>query len=1784
MTEIEGDISRTAPSADRIRQSSRRNFYRALNIRRVVVFSGAGLSMAYGHVTWNQLVRLAKKHILSELLKLRREEHGQPDECDNNVKASGDPVIRSLNKTLSALNPKRNTLGEAEANMLALDLCERLEQEITRYYGPPKFPLREYLAREIGDNDRYVREQFENRIRHLGSLRKDDNEPTLSPLLCETEINAICPSHDKPGHSEIEPGKEAFRNFYSRDRFDELIKQFPDTGEPGSDAEQWLFDRIKQEFEKDAARAKRIDGSQASDGPGGGAPLSPEANHALLVPHPHATSGPPGKAPNVLRSDRRSFFAVLFGAIRARHQAITSLVEKHALAESTWKAIANDTGTAAPNPQQGTPAAGSVFEGVEDRSERLYFARPIVDPVAKLFTGLEIRRFLTTNYDFEIERYLEHGDYLIGAFTDALSKGPQRAHRVVEGEQRSSGNGPDLSALTLRRRSRSGHESRSSVLQPGTAAELIEFAAGNSELYADIFHLHGRADAPQHMVLGDTDYNATYMNTDASRRVLDEALNVVFEGNSVLFVGSGLSEADLLRPLRQFVTKRGRDTARPVFALMPAMKNKQDRDIELVNLFNRYSVQTIYFGARPHEEDSLAGHSSGDLQKNFHPLFRPFDEGETPEPSDVAELGEEVEVLAALEDALKGEDEKVESRRPWPTNNRLRAFFEKFPKSGAGIPDFPVMRANGFQLKAALPDIDVNTTLASVASEYHAWLRQCLPRTARIRIDRDAFIFLLHKFRQAILGKPGCSSQAHLHREATIEYQDFVEKLREKVITIALDHELEYLRACWHYWWETWQETPLARQAEFNEVNNSPEGTETDRKLKSYVRHGLFTRVKWDKNVQRTVSLSDGITFPAGLAWNARRDALKEALQVFGDDRRTLLVQLPEGGGKGLFFHQLQIFNDWRHFSRFTYTEAYFVNTAFSADFSAIFEGIVGFLENPTDPEAGLSTDTTQSGTRSRIERLIGALERRTGAQAGRQVIVVNNFDIFFNERGNALTKEVEAFFKALLGRTDAPVDVILIARKLPDRKLLREIEKLAALENGSDDKASSTARRVGLLDFMPVEFGNCEAALGLAVSFEELLRAKQAAFHRPESETGGSGGKQETERPNEIQSLLDAIAFIYENTGSCLYIQAMLFAALKKSQTGYASAKTWISMLRQLAASSPPMKACDEIIGKVIECYTSEAQRPETTTERAHNALENMILRHLAYIDAPVEAAVLTVCPGIVDVFKSYEAAFLQSLAAIPNKNKEIDPTLQNIRSCKGRETIVSHVLSLMVSRVLVIPVQPRNKADEEFRSESVCKPRYALHRKMRSYLLRQFGGSSRGRGEVNLYDLSVYSAQPRDKLPLDADQFRFVTSLARALARPDTWRGADESFRKETTNMALRAALGLVRSSLSVSNLSRVSALNETMSGDHATVFDAHLTRLRDLAMTAQRWPKEDAAKISLQAYYQDEIVWLYNERGVTALAQGRLFDAYALLNKAQVQNRKIEGKPGTFNAARISLNLAVADVRRGNFKAARTKLRWIRNQECSETRREPDSWTEQEHVSHVAAAAQGYLGRILHQRGRFERARKHYEAALKVLNHNERLRGVALFERYLGDLERATGRMKRARRALENSIAAAQSGQYLDLLHYSRIAEARTFAADKGLMGEALARVQTAHDYAIRMGLYGLQVYAATARGTIHLSQGENKLAGECAQEALAVSLDHGLRLSRISAMQLQGMVYLSRGLLEQGRYLLQVSTRMAERHEFQVAVERGQRLLLSRPFGAGSTMNDPAGDDRLFKFGL
>lgn len=207
---------------------------------------------------------------------------------------------------------------------------------------------------------------------------------------------------------------------------------------------------------------------------------------------------------------------------------------------------------------------GALFEPPESPPDVSYNPH-------RTLSRLTIRRFLTTNYDIELERALAADigrDVTEADYFPEKHDPRKRAPRPLSFTQR-----------------------------PENSESLAAFALAETKAGANmVFHCHGRYDDPESIVATEPDYQRWYLADPRSpRAVFLQTIDLLFQSNPVLFVGYGLNDEDLLRPLRRLVAvSRGRIASRPIFALLPEDSDGEDWTRHEM-LFERYGLHVLLY-------------------------------------------------------------------------------------------------------------------------------------------------------------------------------------------------------------------------------------------------------------------------------------------------------------------------------------------------------------------------------------------------------------------------------------------------------------------------------------------------------------------------------------------------------------------------------------------------------------------------------------------------------------------------------------------------------------------------------------------------------------------------------------------------------------------------------------------------------------------------------------------------------------------------------------------------------------------------------------------------------------------------------------------------------------------------------------------------------------------------------------------------------------------------------------------------------------------------------------
>lgn len=178
---------------------------------------------------------------------------------------------------------------------------------------------------------------------------------------------------------------------------------------------------------------------------------------------------------------------------------------------------------------------------------------------------LPIYRFITTNYDLELEHAITH------------NLPDERAlHGLEEGAAK---------------------ELRHSFTQTDEyTRQLSGFPLGLRDRIPTVFHCHGRYDEPDSMIITEHDYQQWYLRDTIAGKAFRQNIELLFGSNPIFFVGFSMRDNDLLHALRLLnATNPSQQLprARSLFALLPdSGDDHADKDRDDL-LHERYRVHVI---------------------------------------------------------------------------------------------------------------------------------------------------------------------------------------------------------------------------------------------------------------------------------------------------------------------------------------------------------------------------------------------------------------------------------------------------------------------------------------------------------------------------------------------------------------------------------------------------------------------------------------------------------------------------------------------------------------------------------------------------------------------------------------------------------------------------------------------------------------------------------------------------------------------------------------------------------------------------------------------------------------------------------------------------------------------------------------------------------------------------------------------------------------------------------------------------------------------------------------
>ncbi len=1725
---------------------------RALNIGSVIGFLSAGVSMAYGRISWHQLVAELVRDVTTNYRAVAEEYSKDKD-------ASGEPIqapprLKKLYENIVSLNIDGRTRGDnikADRYPSVFQLCEELSLGLSE---DPKFRTLHNLE-ETTRSDLFldgVKLRTRDGHYHAISLLKKylRRNPPTPPDRLDIEVDAL----------------DADWAIYS----------------PIDRTQLFTFECVIDfMLSLDEALKKRVDSLIA---------LGTSASSSRLKP------------------------SLRFLAVASMASATTD--ERNAIADQ----IASY--------RVAMPRANKP--GRTKQPPRLQAA---ADIVGTLRSRLGISRFLTTNFDLEVERLSYEQGYRASQPTPPA--------------------GTDVFIDPLKR------TARDFVVRREHTAALADLALQASGHHIDIAHLHGRALPGEPLVATESQYQDLYLFDDRHRDPLDEAIRLTFRGNTLLFVGSGMGEDDILRPLRHFMTEAGGPTQPPSIALLPLSANESTVIEEKIALLRRYGVYSIHWGRGRTSAMVKARAKAGPVLRHVRALLRaakatlgssgptPKHEGEWTEAVGAAKAAEFLDGdgnlldLVEIETLTEGEVAYGASVRlsdmigvEWATLRFIFRAAEAFSTDWKVTSDVLSARVMAGEMEDAVMSAFLAATVLMLAREWEGWKsgwfgeinsRPAAPnlentqanatqamkwRAESFKIARRRALALKHVVRLPSDGPDNVPASDRSYRPRWSQaYSDFLGALREGAREghIAKEGRRIFFLAGRRGLGKGHFFSALTDPTSFLDYATSAGSAE--------LVYGLYAF-----NLSFSVELGSGFEIMAEFIYD-RIQAIYDDQLITNRDSQKLSLKT--------------------EYDRFKSRDP-----GHSGD-------RVGALRFLFDVMAGRATVAEYNAGHATGAKI--TLEKPTG----RIVLALNATHLLFNPRGFAKSSDVVRFFQTFLDPNlkSACLDLLFVSSepglpieiREPMPRLVAdpsrfgvggelpvqvvELVHLAAVGQSAvdaqDDAMAISRQRLRIVSAEELDSKKTAAffhrlqqprisvvvmtafpriALLLAGSCKSLRGRsfepsafRNADFSTVFGDAGVMGEKTRISReaasvtvarkavdslaPRDTTISVEGLAGeidrkfaeLYKRLGRNRFCISIVCAAVDDVLDmggGITDASVRLEgFFRSIAGLSDQSRE-DAVLHQVLEYYRIGAERGVGHGCQLYDQLEQVALAWKHRIEGADSTVLLGQCakePGFWSSFQTLQEELMAVLAMI-GVPVEAD-CLSHLRigawadlinkrtgwpdNDGGRTYLIELALECLVRRALVFRFVDRSA------SKSLPKFRFGVHRLVQRLGLRRMHQPRVEFPQVDSYMPTLYASQPNDLPYPTADAQESIRDLVARLSfypKRSRWgtSGLLPTIEPERAARMLRAAYGILRSVYSIASVARFDAYVPAIAPPSHGFFEEHRHNIRWVLRRAKSL-QEQLGKDGAYEYpfFSGDIVWLYNECGALSLLQGSLHDASRLFAEALRVVQRIESPAigGALTNA-VRLNRALVDIEMGKLRKADTALQDIA---LNHAESRPVRWI-----------ALGYRGLVAHIRGDTKFAEESYQSSMAALRSMKRHRAASIFARHCADLYRQSSpsRIDLAVAMADDAVKFASIGNHEDVYHLARLTRLRAQLEARRQNPERLAdavgtdsrtTLTSIETYGKIMGMSRLLVETAHLDAKFRLEMGDLHYASRSLTRALSIANDNGMILKKISLTILLAQIYLRRGLSSDARLLAETARSLAIRSEYSTAQDEAQEIL-------------------------
>jgi tetratricopeptide (TPR) repeat protein len=1752
------------PELERIERDARQLLSRALNGSRVIGFVGAGTSMAYGRLSWRDLVRIKQEEVLK-----RAKEYPE----DQNVKRLKDLLIQ---QQITA-----DGTSEPDAFPSAFQLTEQLHDLINRQQSkdqngkPPTF--REEVAKLLEDD--------KGQLHHILTVGLDGQGVPPVAALDETS----CPNIRKA--------------------------QFV----------RGLCAKVKDQYINNEPIINFVAKIEA---------LVPEGQ---TFTHPY----------------HRFVIAILLVLLEQcdREEVFSSLLEM-------------------------TPVSGNK---AEDPLRAALYPKER-DPL-HLMRELKISRFLTTNYDKEVEKLLRmEGLQPLSDGQMVDGDEPERADPLAPG-------------------------SRDLIFDSEQTGQLFAFAAHTRRREATVVHLHGRTDRPESLIVTEGDYQRLYLAEHGNRGLMDDSLRTVFASSPLLFVGSGLGEDDLIRPLRQFVRDPSIGQGRVAIALVPMEHaDQKKRQRAAIRNLQRYGVHTVHYGyvsadpTQPDEEERWLG---------------PFIEY-------LRDIGKVIQKL--LGEELPGDKTAKLQAQLNEQLDKLVRKIEALP--GGSAPQ--VLEGVEVALHPGL-DIQGETELLKALVTF---VRDKHTQFRTQKGVADAIALSLNGIQDAVTGAFLCARLIRVHHD----WEDW----RDRWLSVPKPEEPR--RAI-----ERWKGANQSQQLPFRRHHvRLPKFKDIDDAQKWFKRRTNPQEYRQAKKSRKLSSLStedekkakfrqlhkllrqrfDARAYsPTFLSLHKAMERNADSLKSLPRGRRLFLLVAHRGVGKGHFTtalaedDYLKIFlknlGDQNAETPEERWPSAIFNLSFSHEVSSTFDQLAAFLEESGTALGGDDFKATadlakrlQGDRLNRLEALLhgwGETAKAGHFNGKRAVVVFNRFASLFDPAGHAKNAQTARLFELLTGKASqhAPIDLVLICSDLSIPLKFRRSEKADpaseqikfhelredTLSEGAKIRLDRRIKEFPTTELFSQDFIHLmrparaillatsyfpSVAMAIALSqsrtspngqldhadLREVFSAKSAYELRMNVRTTL---KEETRNAISAREsfpvLLAAAAWRQQNGSTWTDLPGELLTL--RSGADKPNEQVFIEELRKLKISNPEealkhSKLIDEEFRSLFEACgnrrfaftllmacayqyllpiaeappdgTSDGNAMRRAFEQSidflkqmrltleglpHGRREDLLLERI--LDAyrgmhetpnfPLPGGLISIKMGmpLFDLMQTIlwhlsvigQPVVTDALLEIPEIEKAAEKAAKESPpdDAEERRIHLRHVLVdalfLLEFRCLLFELDssylnlaPKDKLEDD------GQRRWAVHRLVQRHAFLTLRAPYVDYASTDRFALTLINSMPNEVPRLTATAYRRLVSLVASLSaypEPETiqvshsvWLDNSVTFANiRARSQLLRAALGVVRAALSIPTLLRLDTREPDpsplpLSHDSPVqrgVLEEHRLMLRWLLDQAEKLSPsidtlgEDEQKSITRPFYAEEIVWLLNEIATLSFIQGHVADAVATYNRADEAARTLlEPVEDSPLRRRIALNRANADIARGRLRQAEAALRSLVR-------------ADDEHPA-IRPIAQGLIGLVQHLRGRKKEAISDYEHAAGALDSLRRSRATAIVLRHHGDMLRSTRKFPEARLILDQAYTFAVEGNHEDIRHLIALSLIRLDLLDPEVRGSGAdirqqqhRRLDEADNYGRKMGMAALQCEVAFIRTWLQIRDGDLKSAASVAAGGLTLASANDMQIRTTSLLLLLCEIYVKREQYASAQSLLDAALRLANATEYHSAHQRAAQLLARISSGNG-----------------